>query len=175
MVSPYLDGCLNVILEATAGVSPDAAAMRTGDHWSVVEIVEHLQRAFSGTAKGFERSIEKGTPLATPATVKQALLAFALINLGYFPAGRQAPKHIMPSGSFALPDVIDGVKKDLAWLDDAAVRAQGRFGRVKVLDHPILGAFTVDQWLRFHLVHTRHHEKQIRARRKIRANVDAVS
>jgi len=168
MVSPYLDGCLAVILDATAGVAADAAATRSGDRWSVVEIVEHLQRAYSGTAKGFERSLEKGTPLATPATFKQSLQAFALINLGYFPEGRQAPKHIMPSGSFALPDVIDGVKKDLAWLDDAAVKARARFGNVKVLDHPILGAFTVDQWLRFHLVHTRHHEKQIRTRRQTR-------
>lgn len=165
MVSPYLDRCLAVILDATAGVTPAAAATRTGDHWSVAEIVEHLQRAYSGTAKGFERSIEKGTPLATSATFKQSIQAFALINLGYFPEGRPAPKHIMPTGTIPLPDVIAGVQKDLAWLDEAAVKAQQRFGSVKVLDHPILGAFTVDQWLRFHLVHTRHHEKQIRARR----------
>jgi len=168
MVSPYLEGCLAVILDATAGVTPEAATIRPGDRWSVVEIVEHLQRAYSGTAKGFDRSIEKGAPLATRATLKQSLQAFALINLGYFPEGRQAPKHIMPSGSVALPEVIEGVKKDLAWLDEAAVRARARFGTVKVLDHPILGAFTVDQWLRFHLVHTRHHEKQIRARRQMR-------
>jgi hypothetical protein len=165
MVSPYLDRCLNVILEATAGVSADAAVKRSGERWSVVEIVEHLQRAYAGTAKGFERSIEQGTPLATVATFTQSIQAFAVINLGYFPQGRRAPKHVMPSGSFALPDVIDAVKTDLAWLDAAAVRAQERFGSVKVLDHPILGAFTVDQWLRFHLIHTRHHQKQILARR----------
>jgi hypothetical protein len=164
MVSPYLDRCLNVILDATAGVTPETAAKRAGDRWSVVEIVEHLQRAYSGTAKGFERSIEKGAPLATTATLTQSLQVFALINLGYFPQGRQAPKHIVPTGAVPLTEVIAGVKKDLAWLDDAAVRAQRAFGNVKVLDHPILGAFTVDQWLRFHLVHTRHHEKQIRAR-----------
>lgn len=165
MVSPYLDRCLNVILDATAGLTPDAAATRTGDRWTVVEIVEHLQRAYSGTAKGFERSLEKGAPLATPATFAQSVRTFALINLGYFPEGRRAPKHIMPTGAIALPEVIAGVKKDLTWLDAAAVKAQQVFGKVKVLDHPILGAFTVDQWLRFHLVHTRHHEKQIRARR----------
>ena len=65
-----LDRCLGVILDATSGVTPEAATKRVGDRWSVVEIVEHL-----------------------------------------------------------------------------------------------LGAFTLDQWLRFHLVHTKHHEKQIRARR----------
>ena len=76
-----------------------------------------------------------------------------------------APKHILPTGALALPVVLEGVKTDLLWLDDAAGRTGRVFGSAKVLDHPILGAFTVDQWLRFHLVHTKHHEKQIRARR----------
>jgi hypothetical protein len=160
-----LQSCLAIILESTAGVTAEAAAKRTGDRWSVVEIVEHLQRAYSGTAKGFERCLEKNTPLATPATFKQSLQVFALLNLGYFPEGRQAPKHIIPTGAIALPAVIEGVKKDLAWLDDAAGRARKAFGGVRVMDHPILGALTVDQWLRFHVVHTRHHEKQILARR----------
>ncbi len=174
MVSPYLERCLAVVLDATSGVSPDAAVKRANDRWSVVEIVEHLQRTYSGTAKGFERAIEKGSPLATTASFKQSVQAFALINLGYFPQGRQAPKHVLPTGTIALPLLIEGVKKDLAWLDDAAVRARRAFGAVKVLDHPILGAFTVEQWLRFHLVHTRHHEKQIRSRLNFRPDVAPV-
>ena len=165
MVSPYLDRCLAVILDATAGLAPDAATKRAGDRWSVVEIVEHLQRSYSGTAKGFERCLEKNTSLASAITLKQRMQAAAVVNLGFFPQGRQAPKHILPTGVIALPDLLDGVKRDLAWLDDAAVRTKRVFGGIRVLDHPILGAFTVDQWLRFHLVHTRHHEKQIRARR----------
>lgn len=164
-MNTHLQSCLDIILDATSSVTPEAASRRAGDRWSVVEIVEHLQRAFSGTAKGFDRSVEKGTPLATSATLKQSLQAFALINLGYFPEGRQAPKHILPTGALSLPAAIEGVKRDLEWLDASAVRTRQTFGGAKVLDHPILGAFTVDQWLRFHLVHTRHHEKQIRARR----------
>jgi hypothetical protein len=164
-MNTHLQSCLAIVLDATAGVSPQAAVRRTDDRWSVVEIVEHLQRSYSGTAKGFERCLEKNSPLATRATFKQSLQAFALVNLGYFPEGRQAPKHIIPTGAIALPDVLEGVKKDLAWLDDAAARAKQAFGGIRVMDHPILGAFTVDQWLRFHLVHTRHHQKQILARR----------
>jgi hypothetical protein len=164
-MNSHLQSCLAIVLDATAGVTAAAAAKRSGDRWSVVEIVEHLQRSYSGTAKGFERCLEKKSPLATAATFKQTLQTFALINLGYFPEGRQAPKHIVPTGALALPDVIEGVKKDLAWLDDATARAKQAFGGIRVMDHPILGAFTVDQWLRFHVVHTRHHEKQIRSRR----------
>jgi len=163
-MNSYLQSCLDVILGCTAGVTPEAATKRAGDRWSAVEIVEHLQKAYSGTAKGLERCLEKGTPLATRATLKQSLQSFVLINLGYFPEGRQAPKYIRPTGVVALPAVIEGVKKDLTWLDDAATRAGRVFGSAKVLGHPILGALSVDQWLRFHLVHTKHHEKQIRAR-----------
>ena len=164
MVSPHLERCLAIVLDCTTGVSPEAATKRAGDRWSAVEIVEHLQKSYSGTAKGLERCLEKGTPLATKATFKQSLATFALINLGYFPEGRQAPKYIVPTGAVALPDVIEGVRKDLAWLDDAAGRARSAFGSAKVMDHPVLGALSVGQWLRFHLVHTKHHEKQIRAR-----------
>ncbi|MGE0866341.1 MAG: DUF1569 domain-containing protein [Vicinamibacterales bacterium] len=164
-MNTHLQSCLAIILDATTGVTAEAAVRRAGDRWSVVEIVEHLQRAYSGTAKGLERCLEKGSPQASAVTLRQSIQIFALLNLGYFPTGRQAPKHIIPTGTIALPEVIEGVKKDLAWLDAAAAKAARAFGGAKVMDHPILGAFTVDQWLRFHLVHTRHHEKQIRARR----------
>jgi hypothetical protein len=131
----------------------------------VAEIVEHLQRAYLGTAKGFERCLEKGAPIATSPTLKQRLQGFAVVNLGYFPVGREAPKHIIPTGELDLHAVVDAVRRDLTRLDDAAMRTRAQFEGAKVVDHPILGAFSVDQWLKFHLVHTRHHEQQIRARR----------
>jgi len=94
------------------------------------------------------------------------LQAFALVNLGFFPEGRQAPKHVVPTGELDLRAVLEAVARDLNRLDLAATKTRERFGGSrKVVDHPILGAFSVDQWLKFHLVHTRHHEKQIRARR----------
>ena len=164
MVSPDLDRCLAVILDCTSGVTIEAAARRAGGRWSPVEIVEHLQKAYFGTAKGLERCLERGTPLATTGTLKQSVQALAVIRLGYFPKGRQAPKFTVPTGTVTLPDVIDGVKKDLVRLDAAAAEVEKALGSVKVLDHPVLGPLTVDQWLRFHLVHTRHHEQQIRAR-----------
>lgn len=80
-------------------------------------------------------------------------------------ARREAPKHIIPTGELDLGAVLDAVRRDLARLDAAAVRTREQFGRAKVVDHPILGTYCVDQWLTFHLIHTRHHEKQIRARR----------
>jgi hypothetical protein len=160
-----LGRCLAIVLDATRGAGDEVKIRRDPAKWSVVEIVEHLTRAYSGTAKGFERCLEKGAPLASPATLKQSVQQFALINLGFFPEGRQAPKHIIPSGELDLGAVLDAVRRDLLRLDEAAAKTKQALGAGKMLDHPIIGALTVGQWLRFHVVHTRHHAKQIASRR----------
>ncbi len=147
-------------------------AARDGDarpdqaRWSVAEIIEHLTLTYSGTAKGFERCVETGAPLASAATAKQRLQQFLVISLGYFPVGRKAPKQVVPTGRLQFGAVLASVRRDLARLDDAAAQARLLLGRGKMLDHPILGALTVDQWLKFHRVHTRHHAVQIKQRRR---------
>jgi hypothetical protein len=162
---PHLDACLKILNEATRGGGPECSVRKDPDKWSVAEVVEHLQRAYSGTAKGFERCLEKHVPSATPRTMQQVIASFVLVKLGYFPPGRQAPKHVLPTGELDLQAVLDAARRDLARLDAAATRARAEFGVVKLVDHPRIGALSVDEWLRFHLVHTRHHEKQIWARR----------
>ena len=162
---PDLDRCLAIVLDVTGGAGDEAKVRRDPAKWSVVEIVEHLTRAYSGTAKGFERCLEKGAALASRATLKQSVQQFALITLGFFPEGRQAPKHIIPTGELDLGAVLDAVRRDLLRLDEAAAKTKQALGAGKMLDHPIIGALTVDQWLRFHVIHTRHHAKQIAGRR----------
>ncbi|HWI16727.1 MAG TPA: DinB family protein [Vicinamibacterales bacterium] len=162
---PHLETCLATLRTATKGAGDECNVRRDPAKWSVAEVVEHLSRAYSGTAKGFERCVEKGTPLASATTLKQRVSQFAVINLGWFPEGRQAPKHILPTGEVSIGAVIEAAAKNLQWLDDAAIKTRSALGTGKMLDHPILGALTVDQWLAFHVSHTHHHAKQIRARR----------
>jgi len=164
-MTPHLERCLAIVLDATSGAGDESRVRRDPKLWSVVEIVEHLTRAYSGTAKGFERCLEKGAALASTASMRQRLQQFALINLGYFPDGRQAPKHILPTGELDLAAVLDAVRRDLARLDESAAQTRRALGTGKMLDHPILGPLSVDQWLKFHVVHTTHHARQIRDRR----------
>lgn len=165
VMHPHLEKCLAIVLDATKGAGDESRVRRDPKRWSVVEVVEHLTRAYSGTAKGFERCIEKGAPMATGATLKQRLAQVALINFGYFPAGREAPKTIIPTGELDLGAVLDAVRRDLARLDASAIRARQVIGGGKIMDHPALGALTIDQWLKFHVIHSQHHAKQIAARR----------
>lgn len=164
-MNTHLDRCLAIVLDATKGAGDESRVRRDPNRWSVVEIVEHLTRAYSGTAKGFERCLEKNASLATSTTFKQRMQQFALLGLGYFPEGRQAPKFIMPSGELDLTAVIEAVRRDLARLDESAATTREKLGTGKMLDHPIIGALTVDQWLKFHEIHTRHHARQIAERR----------
>ena len=164
-MNSHLESCLAIVVDATKGGGAECGVRSDPKRWSVAEIVEHLTRAYSGTAKGFERCLEKGASLAGAATFAQGVRQFVVIDLGYFPQGREAPKHIVPTGALDLPTVLDAVRRDLARLDAAAVRTRQALGTGKMLDHPILGPMTVDQWLKFHAVHSRHHAKQIRERR----------
>lgn len=164
-VNAHLERCHTIILDATKGAGDESRVRRDPNRWSVVEIVEHLARSYSGTAKGFERCIEKAAPLVSSITVKQRLQQFALIQLGLFRKGRQAPKHIIPSGELDLNAVLAAVSRDLARLDESARLAREKLGTGKILNHPIVGALTVDEWLKFHEVHTLHHAKQIATRR----------
>lgn len=163
-MNPHLEQCLSIVLDATKQAGAGANTRRDPAKWSIAEIVEHLSRAYSGTAKGFDRCVEKGASLATGVTFKQRVQQFALISLGMFPKGRQAPKHIIPTGDVELAAVLEATRRNLAWLDASAAKAQRTLGSGKMLDHPIIGALTVDQWLKFHVVHTRHHAKQIAQR-----------
>jgi hypothetical protein len=52
-------------------------------------------------------------------------------------------------------------------MDATIAQCEARFGRhVKLLDHPILGALTAAEWRTLHVVHGRHHRRQLIRLRK---------
>ena len=105
--------------------------------------------------------IARGTPLATRPSLAQRVLTFVVVKLGYMPAGREAPAMVQPRG-VPVEQVRNEIWAKLAEMDAIIARCEARFGRhVKLLDHPILGALTAAQWRTLHLVHGRHHQKQL--------------
>lgn len=165
-MSPEVLGTLDAIREAVAGLTPAQLGWQPPGKWSAAEILEHLQMSFSASAARLERAVEKGTPLVKPDTWRQRLGAFVVVGLGYFPTGHQAPEYVQPAGMPAA-GVLQAAVAALERFDTAAARCGEVFGPdTKVTSHPILGAFTVKQWRRFHRVHTAHHLKQIADRRR---------
>jgi Protein of unknown function (DUF1569) len=64
-------------------------------------------------------------------------------------------------GKEALQLIFSNLEK----MDEALRTCEEQFGsKKKIADHPVLGPIPISGWRKFHLLHTRHHMKQIRER-----------
>lgn len=159
----YLEQCARALKEALAGVPAAEADRSRGDKWSVAQVVEHLDLTYTKNAAGLVRRLEKGLAPRRPRTRWQIVARFVVVTLGHFPTGRRAPETVMPTGRL-FADVTPGLERHLIELDETLSAAERAFGAgVPVLDHPVIGPFSVSDWRRFHWVHTRHHMRQVRS------------
>jgi hypothetical protein len=153
---------LNEDLEsAVEGMSSEQLSWHPPGKWCAAEVLEHLYLSYAGTITGFEKVITSGKPLATRASMAQRALTFVAVGLGHVPAGRKTPAVAQPRG-LPVEKVRNEIGEKMAAMDAIIAQCEARFGRqVKLLDHPILGPLTATQWRKLHLVHGRHHLKQL--------------
>ena len=130
--------------------------------WSVAQILEHLYLTYRGTTKGFEKCLQAEKPLGGKPSLKQRIAATAVTRFGYLPEGRDAPQPTVPRG-MAPEKVLEETVSGLAAMDAVISQVEQKYGkRAWVLDHPVLGPLTTQQWRGFHCTHGQHHLKQIR-------------
>ncbi len=149
------------LASAVEGMSSEQLSCHPPGKWCAAELLEHLYLTYTGTILGFERVVRKGKSLASRASMTQRMLTLVVVGLGHMPAGRKAPAMVLPKG---LPP--EEVRKDIGGkmvaMDAIITQCEARFGRrVRLLDHPILGPLSAPQWRKLHLVHGRHHQKQL--------------
>lgn len=161
-MNAYLQRLQDAITIVTADMSvADMMRRPASGKWSAAETLEHLCLTYRGTARNLEHSLETGKPLAGVLTVKQRLIKMVVLDLGYFPSGRESPKSALPNGMPAeqLPGEI---KISIGAMDGLIRKCGTTFGdSTLITDHPVLGPFTAKQWGKFHWAHGRHHLKQI--------------
>ena len=146
---------------AVKGMSSEQLSWHLPGKWCAAEVLEHLYLSYAGTIQGFERVMRKGKPLATKASMAHRVLTFVIVGLGHMPSGREAPAVARPRG-LPADKVRNEIGAKMAAMVAIIAQCEARFGRrVHVLDHPILGPLTAPQWRKLHLVHGRHHQKQL--------------
>jgi hypothetical protein len=160
-MDPRLDKIKQSLESAVEGMSNEQWSWHPPGKWCAAEILEHLYLTYTGTIKGFERVMTSGKPLASRASMSHRVRTLVVVGFGHMPAGVKAPAVSVPKG---LP--AEAVRNELgakiAEMDAIIARCEERFGgRVHVLDHPILGPLTAPQWRKLHVVHGRHHRKQL--------------
>ena len=162
----HLEKLRREIESAVAGLSAEQLSWHEPEKWCAAEILEHLYLTYTGTTKGFGRVLTGDKPLASKVSWKNRVQAMIVVDVGYLPEGRKSPATAMPRG-IPAEKVKAEIIAAIGALDEIMDRCASRFGaRVKVLDHPFLGPFSVNQWRKFHLVHGRHHVKQLHRLRK---------
>ena len=162
----YLQKTRDEIQRATAGISAAELTWHPHGKWCAAEILEHLTLAFSGTVKGMRKTLAGDEGPVPRRTFKQRLSAFLVADLGYLPSGRKAPAMVVPRGSDGT-GMVDAILLALTEMDAVLAEVERKKGPRVRLPHPILGPLTIAQWRKFHLVHTRHHMKQIRRLREL--------
>jgi len=160
-MDPRLDALKQSLELAVEGMSEEQLSWHLPGKWCAAEVLEHLYLTYTGTTRGLEKVIAAGAPLATTPSTRQRMLTFVVTGLRYIPSGLEAPKIVRPKG---LPpeQVRHEIGAKLAAMDAIIATCEARFGRhAKLLDHPILGALNAAEWRTLHLVHGRHHQKQL--------------
>ncbi len=171
MISPNLTrltSALTSIVEPLTLPQTQAHPPASPPRWSIQQILEHLLLTYNLTALTFDSRIAKSTPTKATPTLPQRLGQLALLNFGYFPAGRKAPHRVCPPNTPITPS--DGptlaalLTETLTRMDTLIAHAETLFGPdTQAISHQNLGPLTSRQWTRFHLVHGLHHLKQIQA------------
>jgi hypothetical protein len=144
---------------------PDTAwSTAPAGKWTPGEIVAHLAQVLDRSATGFEARAEHAPMTRRGGGPKQFVARNLVLGTGWFPRGRKAPEGSAPPASpnraTTEADFRRGVERFMA-LEQKLLprRAKDLF-----LKHPVLGDLTLGEFMRFHVVHSLHHAKQIRGR-----------
>ncbi|HXY78475.1 MAG TPA: DUF1569 domain-containing protein [Candidatus Acidoferrales bacterium] len=160
-MDPRLEQLKASLETAVEGMSSEQLSWHLPGKWCASEVLEHLYLSYTATVTGFERVMSKGKPLASRASMAHRVLTFVVVGLGHLPAGRKAPAFIQPKG-LPVEKVRNEIGEKMAAMDAIIAQCEARFGgQVKVLDHPFLGPLNATQWRKLHVVHGRHHQKQL--------------
>ena len=155
-----LQKALDEIESATREMSLEQLAWRPEGKWSSAQILEHLTLTFSGTVKGMQRILAGNGSGARGRSFKNRLFALVVVDLGYFPSGRKAPEMTVPSSGDPAT-AVETILRNLTEMDAVLTEVESKKGPKARVTHPVIGPLTIAEWRKFHLLHTRHHMKQI--------------
>jgi len=156
-----LEQLRTAIKEAIHGMTADELACHPEGKWCAAEILDHLNLTYIGTAKNLQRCLTSGHTLASSDRSSKRWQRLFVTGLGLYPPGRKSPERVLPRGT-PPEQAIAEILQSLTHMEEIIRACEARFGSSKpVADHPVLGPLTVNEWRKFHLVHGKHHAKQI--------------
>lgn len=154
----------DVVLGPLAG-RPDAAWYRAPQgKWNPAQIVEHLAISLTWSGAKFDERRAHDPMTRRPRRLFERLGGAFVMGLGWYPQGFKAPEGTVPAPNVTREAAEAKFRAGLAkWAQLPPLLLPARRYDLFVR-HPRFGDLTLEEWMRFHVVHCRHHAKQIHAR-----------
>lgn len=173
-MNPLLQTLRNECSRALHGLDAPQALLHPQNapsRWNIHQIVEHLLLSYRSTVSSLEDRLAKGSPTRASATPSQRLARLVVIRLGYLPSGREAPSVTLPqTESPTAPrdgaGLSSAISAGLNSMDLLLDKGEQQFHSTPCFSHFAFGPLTIQQWRRFHLIHGRHHLRQVLAIRR---------
>ena len=132
--------------------------------WTSAQIVEHLALGLTLSAATFQNRRNHPPMTRRRRTPAEQIARFLIFGFSWFPPRRKAPERTIP------PAAIDRATAEAHFL--AGIEAGDQVDRALLparrsnlfVKHPRLGDQTIEEWMRFHVIHARHHARQIQSR-----------
>lgn len=172
--SSLVRGVVEQVDASVAGMNEAEMSWHPEGKWSAAEIIEHLSLAFLVTVKAGRFVLRQKDREIRRSTFLERVMVALVVDYGYFFMRLKAPRMVTPRG-MAPEEAKKAMRQSLIDLDEVLRQCQEELGAHRnFLPHPFLGPLTVEQWRKFHMVHTRHHMKQVQAlRRKMKTFASA--
>jgi hypothetical protein len=132
--------------------------------WTPAQIVEHLALGLESSAAAFAGRRAKAPMARRPTTLSAKLGKFFVFGLGRFPPGRRAPEGATPAPRVARAAAEARFRRGLDLWEQVERELLPARPYDLFVKHPRLGDLTIEEWMRFHVIHARHHARQIRVR-----------
>jgi len=132
--------------------------------WTPAQIVEHLALGLSLSGATFLARRNHAPMSRRPRTPAERIAALLILGFRWFPPGRKAPSRTTPMEQITRRVAEEHFLAGIAeWVQVERDLLPTR-GHDLFVKHPRLGDLTIGEWIRFHLIHGRHHARQIRQR-----------
>jgi hypothetical protein len=133
--------------------------------WSVQQIVEHLVLSMESTQTTLEERLAKGRPgRGLHRSRTEWAIQLMILSAGHMPKGVGAPQQTTPKANLptiGVRELTERLETAIESLDATLDECRHRFGMERVGRHFLLGPLRMDQWRRYHVLHLRHHLKQM--------------
>jgi DinB superfamily len=154
----------DLVLSPLAGRPDDDWYRAPVGKWNPAQIVDHLGLGLEWTAAGFEARRARDPMVRRPLKLSQRLARVLLMDLGVFPPGFNAPRDAIPAPHASRAAAEAQLRQGFDHMREVAkLLLPTRAGDLFV-KHPFVGDLTLPEWMKFHVVHAKHHTRQIRRR-----------